>query len=68
MIFIDNYDSSHWNKSLFSGCIILTLFATLWLMFAEDPSLKEKVWWLLFKPFHGIFANKSLSVIKSKIM
>lgn len=34
---------------------------------AEDPSFKEKVWWLLFKPFHGIFANKSLSVIKSKI-
>ena len=35
MIFIDNYDRSFWNKSLFSGCIILTLFATLWLMFAE---------------------------------
>ena len=35
MIFIDNYDSSFWNKSIFSGCIILTLFATLWLMFAE---------------------------------
>ena len=35
MIFIDNYDSSYWNKSLFSGCIILTLFSTLWLMFAE---------------------------------
>ena len=45
MIFIDNYDSSFWNKSLFSGCIILTLFATLWLMFAEyatsDTWLKE---------------------------
>ncbi len=35
MIFIDNHDSSFWNKSLFSGCIIITLFATLWLMFAE---------------------------------
>jgi len=35
MIFIDNYDSSFWNKSIFSGCIFLTLFATLWLMFAE---------------------------------
>jgi len=35
MIFIDNYESSFWNKSLFSGCIIVTLFATLWLMFAE---------------------------------
>ena len=45
MIFIDNYDSSYWNKSLFSGCIILTLFATLWLMFAEystsNTCLKE---------------------------
>ena len=45
MIFIDNYESSFWNKSLFSGCIILTLFATLWLMFAEyatsDTWLKE---------------------------
>jgi protein-S-isoprenylcysteine O-methyltransferase Ste14 len=35
MIFIDNYDSSFLNKSLFSGCIIFTLLATLWLMFAE---------------------------------
>ena len=35
MIFIDNYDSSFWNKSLFSGCIIVTLFATLWMLFAE---------------------------------
>jgi len=35
MIFIDNYDSSFRNKSLFSGCIFITLFATLWLMFAE---------------------------------
>jgi len=38
MIFIDNYDSSFWNKSLFSGCIILTIFATLWLMFAESAT------------------------------
>jgi steroid 5-alpha reductase family enzyme len=35
MIFIDNYDSSFLNKSLFSGCIIITLFVTLWLLFAE---------------------------------
>jgi len=35
MIFIDKYDSSFWNKSLFSGCIILTLFVTLWLLFGE---------------------------------
>ena len=35
MIFIDNYDSSFLNKSLCSGCIIITLFVTLWLLFAE---------------------------------
>ena len=35
MIFIDNYDSSFWNKSLFSGCIIIILFAALWMMFAQ---------------------------------
>ena len=35
MIFVDNYDSSFLNKSLFSGCIVITLFVTLWLLFAE---------------------------------
>ena len=35
MIFIDNYDSSFWNKSVFSGCLLITLLATLWLMFAD---------------------------------
>jgi protein-S-isoprenylcysteine O-methyltransferase Ste14 len=35
MIFKDQYDSSFWNKSVFSGCILITIFATLWLMFAE---------------------------------
>ena len=35
MIFIDSYDSSFLNKSLFSGCIIITLLVTLCLMFAE---------------------------------
>jgi len=45
MIFIDQYDRSFWKKSLFSGCIILTLLAVLWLMFVErtpsSPWLKE---------------------------
>ena len=45
MLFIDSYDRSFWNKSLFSGCIILTLLAAFWLMFAEhtpsNPWLKE---------------------------
>jgi protein-S-isoprenylcysteine O-methyltransferase Ste14 len=35
MIFIDSYDSSFFKKSLFSGCIIITLLVTLWLLFAE---------------------------------
>ena len=37
-------------------------------LIAENPNLKEKIWWLLFKPFHWIFANKALRVIKSTIM
>jgi len=40
MIFKDQYDSSFWNKFVCSGCILLTLFATLWLLFADyggDP-------------------------------
>ena len=45
MIFKDQYDSSFWNKSVFSGCILITIFATLWLMFAEyatsDAWLKQ---------------------------
>jgi len=35
MIFKDQYDSSFWNKSVFSGCILLTIFAALWLMFID---------------------------------
>lgn len=38
MIFIDTYNRSVLNKLLFSGCILFTLFAALWLMFAEYPS------------------------------
>jgi steroid 5-alpha reductase family enzyme len=33
MIFIDQYYNSFWNKSVFSSCILITIFATLWLMF-----------------------------------
>ncbi len=35
MLFIDQYSSSFWNKSIFSSCILITIFATLWLMFAD---------------------------------
>jgi len=36
-------------------------------LIAENPTLKEKTWWFLFKPFHGLFANKVLSVIKERV-
>lgn len=35
MIFIDQYDSSFWNKFVFSGCILIALFTSLGLMFAD---------------------------------
>jgi protein-S-isoprenylcysteine O-methyltransferase Ste14 len=35
MIFIDKHDNSFWNKSIFSGCIFVTLLVTLCLMFIE---------------------------------
>ena len=38
MIFKDQYDSSIWNKSVFSGCILFSLLAALWLMFAGDAA------------------------------
>ena len=38
MIFQDQYDSSIWNKSVFSGCIFFSLLAALWLMFAGDAA------------------------------
>jgi len=50
MIFIDNYDSSFLNKSLFSGCIIITLLATLWLMFAEYITSNT---WLMAYQLYG---------------
>ncbi len=39
MIFIDKYESSFWNKSVFTCCILITTFATVWLMFAGDAIL-----------------------------
>ena len=35
MIFVDQYDSSFWEKFAFSGWILLTLFVCLWLLFAD---------------------------------
>jgi len=40
MLFKDQYDKSFWNKFVCSGCLLVTLFATLWLLFANyggDP-------------------------------
>jgi hypothetical protein len=36
-------------------------------LIADNPTFKEKVWWFLFKPFHGLFAKKVLNVIKEKV-
>ena len=36
-------------------------------LIAENPTFKEKIWWFFFRPFHGLFANKVLHVIKEKI-
>jgi len=38
MIFIDQQNSSFWNKSVFSGCIFISLLAVLWLMFSGDAN------------------------------
>jgi len=38
MLFIDQYSSSLWHKSIFTICILITIFATLWLMFADYAS------------------------------
>ena len=34
---------------------------------AEKPSIAEKIWWFIFKPFHVIFANKVLRIIREKV-
>ena len=34
---------------------------------AENPKATERLWWFLIKPFHILFANKVLRVIKERI-
>ena len=45
MIFKDQYDISFWHKSFFCSCVLITVLATLWLMFADiahsDTWLKQ---------------------------
>jgi hypothetical protein len=36
-------------------------------LIAEKPTFRERIWWFIFKPFHGLFADKVLHVIKAKI-
>jgi hypothetical protein len=33
----------------------------------ENPSLSEKIYWILVKPVHLILARKVLKVIKTKV-
>jgi len=35
-------------------------------LISENPTLREKVWWFVFKPMHRFFGKKVLSVIKEK--
>ena len=35
MIFINTHDGSFWNKLVFTGCVLISTFASLWLMFAD---------------------------------
>ena len=36
-------------------------------LIAENPGVMEKAWWVLFKPFHVLFAQKALRVIKANV-
>jgi protein-S-isoprenylcysteine O-methyltransferase Ste14 len=57
MIFINQSDSSFWNKSVFSGCILITLFVTLWLLFADYAASNS---WLKQIQLTGDFVRRIL--------
>ena len=57
MIFKDQYDSSFWNKSVFSGCILIAIFAALWLMFADFATSNT---WLKQYQLAGDFVRRIL--------
>jgi len=57
MIFKDQYDSSFWNKSVFSGCILIAIFAALWLMFADFATSNT---WLKQYQLSGDFVRRVL--------
>ena len=57
MIFINQSDSSFWNKSVFSGCILITMLAALWLMFADFATSNI---WLKQYQLSGDFVRRVL--------
>ena len=57
MIFINQSDSSFWNKSVFSGCILITMLAALWLMFADFATSNT---WLKQYQLSGDFVRRVL--------
>jgi len=57
MIFKDQYDKSTWNKSVFSGCILISLLAALWLMFADGATSNT---WLMQYQLSGDFVRRLL--------
>jgi len=57
MIFKDQYDNSILNKIVFCGCILITLLATLWLMFADDAASDT---WLKQYQLSGDLARRIL--------
>ena len=57
MIFKDQYDNSIWNKSVFSGCLLTTLLAMLWLMFADEATSNT---WLMQYQLSGDLERRIL--------
>ena len=58
-------------RSFFFNCrtgYSLTKFGNMTILnfnlIAENPRLREKVWWFFIKPIHGMLTNKVLNVIK----
>ena len=47
MIFINTHDRSFWNKLVFTGCVLISTFASLWLMFADG--IFSITWFIQYK-------------------
>jgi protein-S-isoprenylcysteine O-methyltransferase Ste14 len=57
MIFKDKYDVSFWHKSVFSSCILATVFISTWLMFAD---MEYSDTWLKQYQISGNFSRRLL--------